>query len=387
MRSALPTAQLTNKRVFLRADLNVALENRKILSDYRLEALRPTLDLLINKKARIILATHIGRPQGHDEALSTKHLVSWLLDHGYQVQWAPTLSEAQNCIDSIEPGTILLLENLRFSPGETSQSQSYAEQLKSLAEYYVQDAWGVLHKGDTSLTLLPQLYSRGNKTIGLLVEREIEELDTLRNQISEGPFVLLMGGAKIKQKLPYIKDALTIADTIIVLPALAFTFLKAKGIEVGDSLVEESLLGTAKDIMRQAEEKGVKLVLPVDYMVGNKDLTGPLTYEKEIKPGKIGIALGPESLKESYRIITSAKSIFLNGAMGFLERPETLEPLKKLLQSIAQSNTLCVVGGGESVAAVNLFHLEQDISFCSTGGGSSVYYLIHGTLPTLHFLS
>ena len=198
---------------------------------------------------------------------------------------------------------------------------------------------------------------------------------------------MLMGGAKIKQKLPYIEQAIDtgIADTIIVLPALAFTLLHAQGIAVGDSLVEESLLGTAKRILNKASEKGVTLVLPKDFMIGNEDLTGPLEITTVIPPGKIGIALGPQSLKEADRYIQSAKTIFLNGAMGFFERPETLEPLKKLLHCIAQSNTRSVVGGGETVAAVKLFKVDQNISFCSTGGGATVYYLIHGSLPGLTY--
>ncbi len=383
MRSALPTADLSGKSVFLRADLNVPLIGGKIISEFRLEALRPTLDLLIQQKARIVLATHIGRPQGHEERFSTKHLLSWLSTNRYTVHWAPDLSEAQNIISSCAPGTIVLLENLRFFPEETSATDlEYAKSLRKLADYYVNDAWAVLHKDDISITQLPKLYTKENKTIGLLVEREIEELDSLREP--ERPFVMIMGGAKIKQKLPYIEQALTQADTIIVLPALAFTFMKAQGLPVGESLVDESLIPLAQKILSQA--KPGQLILPEDYMVGNKDLAGPLEIVTAIPSGKIGIALGPKSLKTCEEYIRSSKSLFLNGTMGFFERPETMEPIRKLLQSIARTNTLSVVGGGESVAAVNLFELEQDISFCSTGGGATLYYLINGSLPALSYL-
>ncbi len=381
MISALPTTDLSDKRVFLRADLNVPLIDGVIVDDYRLRALQPTLDLLINKQAKIILATHIGRPTNASKELSTQYLLDWFAEHEYSVTWAATLEEAQQ---KIAPGTIVLLENLRFFPEEcrTDEEQLlYAEKLRSLADYYVNDAWALLHKQDVSITLLPSLFKE--KTIGLLIEKELKELKKLRTP--ERPYVMILGGAKLS-KISFIEHALTVADTIIVLPALAFTFLKAQGIPVGDSLVDDSLLEQARKILHSAKNSSVELVLPVDYLLGNMDLTGPLTVLEEIPDGKIGIAVGPASLERYSGIIKNAKMVFYNGAMGFFERPETLEPLRELLHSVAQANTYSVVGGGESVAAVNLFHLEQGISFCSTGGGATLYYLSYGALPGLEYL-
>ncbi len=384
MTSALRTVDLANKKVFLRADLNVPLIDGTIVDDFRLTALMPTLDLLVNKQAKIILGTHIGRPEGVQRELSTNHLMEWFIDHEYVIAFASTLKHAQELNDVMGPGSIILLENLRFHKEEGARlaygedQYAFAKKLKTLAEYYVNDAWALLHRKDASITLLPELFE--HKTIGLLVEKELSELNRLRDP--KRPYVMILGGAKLT-KLYFVEEALKMADTIIVLPALAFTFLKAQGIPVGDSLVDDKLVHRAKDILKKAKEHSVELVLPVDYLVGNKDLTGELIVLDEIPDGKIGIAVGPKSLQRYDEIIKNAKTIFYNGAMGFFERPETLEPLKKLLQSIAQTNAYSVVGGGESVAAVNLFTLSEGISFCSTGGGSTLYYLTHGTLPGL----
>ena len=364
MKSALLN-HLTNRKVFLRADLNVLIIEDKLVDDYRLEAIRPTLDLLIHKKASIILATHIGRPRGYEERLSTKNLRGWFRDNGYTISWVPTLIDAQKEVTTLKPGTILLLENLRFFPGEKQRSSTFAQDLRQLADYYVNDAWGDLENEDTSITLLPKLYVPEDKTIGLLVEHELEALEKVRNP--RRPFVMIMGGAKIKEKLPVVAQALDLADTVIVLPPLAFTFLKAQGKEVGDSLIDTELLPMAESILTKAAHRKGKLVLPIDYLVGTKDLSGPLTICDHIQPGQFGIALGPESLKQCDTLIKSAGTIFFNGPMGFFDHPDTLEPLRKLLQSIAQANTISVVGGGESVAAVKLFGLEQSFTFCSTG--------------------
>lgn len=233
MTSALHTIKRLDRTVFLRADLNVPLNDTgSIVDDFRLTALQPTLNLLINKQSRIILGTHIGRPQGYEELLSTKHLVSWFRDKGYDITWAATLEEACQKAHTLRPGMILLLENLRFNPGEKGKSPFFAHELRQLAEYYVNDAWGVLENEDTSITLLPAFYAQEDKTIGLLVEREITMLSKLRPP--KRPFVIIMGGAKLKEKLPFVSQALDVADTVILLPPLAFTFMKAQGIEVGD---------------------------------------------------------------------------------------------------------------------------------------------------------
>lgn len=383
MTSKLKKVDLTNLRVFLRADLNVPFEGKEILDTFRLDALCPTLDLLITKNCRIILATHLGRPKGYDEALSTKNLLGWFKKKGYPVTWAPTLKDAQHELERLKSGTILLLENLRFSRGEKEHSEEFALELRRLGDYYVNDAWGALEHADTSLTLLPGLYDTKNKTIGLLVEHELKALEKLQHP--KRPFVMCMGGAKLSEKLPAVEQALDHADTIILLPPLVFTFMKAQGIEVGASLVDESLIPIAQKILAKAAD-GKKLVMPCDFLISTQGPSGPYEIASSIKSGELGIALGPNSLKYCDEIIGTAATVFFNGPMGFFEYPETLIPLRKLLQSITQSNTFSVVGGGESVAAVKLFGLEKSINFCSTGGGTTLIYLLTGTLPGLRYL-
>ena len=389
MKSSLPDSTLSGKRVFLRADLNILTLNGKLVSDFRLQALRPTLSFLVKREARIILATHRGRPTSEDPELSTRHLVPWFEKNGYSILWVPTLEAAHEAVKDLKPGTILLLENLRFRheerAPESADAQAYAQYLKSLGDYYVNDAWAALHKNDVSLTLLPRLYPPHEKTIGFLIERELQYLKPLLKP--DRPYVMMLGGAKLSKKIPLIEKALEVADAVIVLPALSFTFLKAQGISVGESLVDDALLDHAQYISEKAKSKGVSLVLPEDFVSGAPDLRGPLSTSREIPPGTKGITVGPQSLERYEKIISSVRTIFFNGAMGFFERPETLDPLKKLLQCIAQSNTYSVVGGGESTAAVSLFNLSKDISFCSTGGGATVTYITGGTLPGLYYTS
>ena len=243
--SHLHTAELSDLRVFLRADLNVPLYEGHIQNDFRLKALRPTLDLLLKKKARVILATHIGRPQGFDKKLSTQVLVKWFENHNYPIAWVASLEQAHLQSEHLAPQTILLLENMRFYKGEQSQNQqeraAFAEQLKKLGDYYVNDAFALLHRDDTSITLLPQLYTKKHKTIGLLVERELDTLSDLFAK-PKRPFMIIIGGGKVKDKLPFIEQLLDKVDIIMILPALVFTFLKAMGQEVGLSLVDTELL-------------------------------------------------------------------------------------------------------------------------------------------------
>ncbi len=385
LHSALTEVDLTNRKVFLRADLNVPCVGTTIIDTFRLEKLRPTLDLLIKKQSCICIGTHRGRPKGYEEQLSTKYLVGWFKEQGYSITWAPTLSDAHKEVSQLTPGTLLLLENLRFSPGEKDGIPAFAQELRQLGDYYVNDAWGALENEDTSITLLPELYSQEDKTIGLLVEQELQALNQLRPP--KRPFIMIMGGAKIQEKLPAVDQALDLADTVILLPPLAFTFMKAQGISVGSSLVDDNLVPLAQKILAKASHSKGKLLMPTDFMVGSKDLSGPLSITSKIAEGQMGIALGPESLEHCIREIGTAASLFFNGPMGFFERPDTLEPLKKLLQAIVQSNTVSVVGGGESVAAVKLFGLEQHFTFCSTGGGTTLHYILSGTLPGLRYLS
>ena len=227
-------ADLSHKLVFLRADLNVPLLNGSIMSDFRLQAVKPTIDLLIKKNACIILATHIGRPDDREESLSTDHLIGWFIKQAYSISWAANIEEASHKSKTLAPATLLLLENLRFFKGERrkrSQPQEttqFVRQLRDLADYYVNDAFASLHENDASITLLPELYAKKDKTCGLLIEREVNTLSSYF-EYPVRPFMLIIGGGKVKDKLPFLEKLIYKVDQITTLLALALTFLKAQG--------------------------------------------------------------------------------------------------------------------------------------------------------------
>lgn len=386
MVSHLTKADLTNRRVFLRADLNIPLLNGLIVCDFRLKALKPTLDLLIAKRGRIILATHLGRPQGPIPSLSTRLLLSWFKEHGYTIQWISSLEEAVTASHSLAPQSILLLENMRFFEGEQSADKTirmqFAQQLRALADYYVNDAFALLHRHDTSITLLPALFNKDDKTIGLLIEHEIDTLTALFAHPLE-PFMLVIGGGKVKDKLPFLEKLLDKVSSIIILPALAFTFLKAQGKPIGRSLVDDDFLERAKAFLTKAQEKSVRIILPSDFLVAEENFAGPLHIVTEIPAQSIGIAVGPQTLQIYAEEIGYSKTVFINGAMGLTTRPETLEPFYSILGMVASPSITSIVGGGESVAAVYASNLEHTITYCSTGGGASLYLLTYTTLPAL----
>lgn len=456
LRSHLEKADLFHKRVFLRADLNIPAKNGVITSDFRLQALKPTLDLLCKKKARIILGTHRGRPQAilnsegekHtslklrrsegdngslsesfregaggngplnaassikisnndsannflspflplgsslrtlDAELSTSVLIKWFVDHGYIITWIPTLEKAYEASFQISPGSLILLENLRFFKGEQSddltERKHFAQQLCTLGDYYVNDAFALLHRHDTSITLLPELYQTEQKTIGLLIEREIEMLSKLFSH-PERPFMALLGGGKVKDKLPYIEKLLDKIDTLALLPGFVFTFLAAQGKETGDSLIDPVHIAYAAELLKKARERGVTVLFPNDYLVEDSDNT--LRITTTLAPGQRGLAVGPQTVKNYKKALLLTKTIYINGAMGFEDIPASMEPFTHLLEAIASSRLCSIIGGGDSVAVVYNAHLEKMITYCSTGGGASLYFLAYGTLPALKYVA
>lgn len=386
---------LNNKKVFLRVDLNVKVINKKITDDFKLNSILPTLDLLLEKKAVIILAAHLGRPKDEESDLSTEVFIDWFKNKNYKITFAKNLEIAHNLVNIAESGEIILLENLRFFKAETEPDIEFAQILKSLAEFYVNDAFGVLHRNNTSVTLLPMLYQENKKSIGLLIEKELKHLSKLRDN-PERPFLLILGGAKIKTKLPVLENLANKIDILFLCPAIVFTFLKAQNISVGNSLVDDSQLTEAKKILDKYKELKIGVVEPADFLVSHSpeqqqnklNLESELFYtqSQEIPSGDFGISFGPKTLEIFKEKIKKAKTIFLNGPSGFFEEPETLDNFKDLLQAIAQSNAYSTVGGGESVAAVNYFGLSKSINFLSTGGGATLEYLSGKDLIGLKYI-
>ena len=381
--SALPSWNCNNQPVFLRADLNVPLKDGTIINDRRLRAAQPTLDYLIKQNATVILATHLGRPKEKEETLSTKHLLPWFEKQGYQIRFCATLDDANTARQTAAPGSILLLENLRFFNEERKASLPFARRLARLADWYVDDAFGALHRHDTSITLLPEQFAPNKRTIGFLVKKELDILDTFL-QNPQHPVCIILGGNKIATKLPLIKNLLTIADHIILCPAIVFTFLKALGKPVGKSVVDEEVIDVARTILHQAPQENCAVHFPVDYQVAQGEISGPLSIATadQFPPDGVGISIGPESEKLFAKIIQSSKTTFFNGAIGFLDRPETLHGMQSILTAMATSPGTSLVTGGDSLAALDELGISG-ITHTITGGGSALAYLSGKILPGL----
>jgi phosphoglycerate kinase len=381
--SKVPTWDLHNKRVLLRADLNVPLKNGVILNDYRLKAILPTLDMILNKGGRVILATHIGRPTTHTAQLSTRLLVPWFKKYGYSVIYHHDIEQAYHASLS-DDAAIILLENMRFFPGEKDGDSRFIEALAQLGDYYVNDAFALLHRPDSSITRVPLLFAPEKRSIGLLIEKELNMLNRLITN-PQKPFTLILGGGKVADKLPLLRSIVKSVTHIILGPAIVFTFLKALGKPVGRSLIDMSLLSECQEILAHAKNNNVSILFPVDYIVAEHSFNGPLSCvdEDNFPAHAVGITIGPRSGALFAPIIKNSKTIFCNGLMGDLARPETLSGMASLLESIKDSGAYSVIGGGDSVGLVESLGYEKDITYISTGGGATLAYLAKMPLPGL----
>lgn len=386
--SSLTTMHLYHRRVFVRADLNVPLHGTHLLDDYRLQKILPTINAIQKQQGSIILATHLGRPRPGDTEPSTKHLIPWFERQGYHILFESDLSRAaERSRDITTSSTILLLENLRFFTGEQNGDTTFAQQLRACADIYVNDAFGILHRHDTSVTLLAQLFKPHERTIGLLVEQELAALNRLLSNPPQ-PFMLILGGGKIADKIPLIEHMLKRINTLFLCPAPVFTFLKALGKPVGRSLVDEQQLEQCLTILRKAQEYNVTVIMPRDYLVAHHTYTGTLTYvnAEQFPHEEVGISIGDQTVDHIAPHIQHAGTIFYNGAMGMLERPDTLHGMKQILELMTQTKALTVLGGGSSAAVAQHYNLVDDFDHVSTGGGAMLAYLSGSKLPGLEAL-
>jgi phosphoglycerate kinase len=380
--STLPTASLNHRRILLRADLNVPLAQGHIVDDYKLQALQPTVDLILEHGGTITLLTHIGRPTSIDSALSTRHLIPWFKCHGYTIAYAPTLEDAYHLRTS--DVNIIMVENLRFFPGEKNHTIAFAQTLANLGDSYVNDAFATLHRPDTSITLLPLLFKAEQRTIGLLVEQELHVLQRLKHNPAQ-PFMVICGGGKIADKLPMLTNFLTKAQTLIVCPALVFTFAQIQGKKIGKSLVNSTVHQEALHFLQRAHDNNVTLIMPQDYQIALDSFNGPLTTvdADQFPDNGVGISIGPKTAQAINPLIRNAQTIFFNGLPGTLQRPETLQGVQAIFNAMGQSSGLTVIGGGDSVAAARFLGLDNKIGYLSTGGGAALAYLADEPLPGL----
>ncbi len=389
----LKDAELRGRKVFLRADLNVPLEDGRIADDTRIRAIIPTVNYLLDHGASLIIASHLGRPGGtvhHELSLApVADRLSELL--GMKVSFAPDCIGARvnTLAASLNPGDILLLENLRFHPEEKKDDIDFARKLASNSDIYVNDAFGTIHRSHASLTGVPRVLKGGY--IGLLVEKELKVfLDILSSPAR--PFSLLIGGAKVSDKIPVIENLLPRLDHLMIGGAMAFTFMKEKGLNIGTSLLERNRLGAARKLFDDAEEFDVDIHLPTDIVVapstGRPDLA--VTVEADAIPDNMaGLDIGPRTVEEFGQIIRKSCTVVWNGPMGVFEIPPFDSGTRGIAITLAEvtgNGAFTIVGGGDSLRAVSEAGLEDKISFVSTGGGASLKLLQGIELPALTVL-
>ncbi|MFX4292053.1 phosphoglycerate kinase [Streptomyces bohaiensis] len=392
---------VAGRRVFVRADLNVPLAGdgdaaRTITDDGRIRAVLPTLRALLAAGARVVVASHLGRPKGAPEPRFSLAPVAARLGEllGQDVAFAADTDgeSARATVAALGDGQVALLENLRFSPGETSKDDAeraaFADRLAELADLYVGDGFGAVHRKHASVFDLP---ARLPHAAGELIATEVGVLRRLTDEVSR-PYAVVLGGAKVSDKLGVIDHLLERADRILVGGGMVFTFLKAQGHEVGSSLLQEDQLPVVREYLERAEKRGVEFVLPVDVVAAASfpDLESKASADPAVVPadaipaGLMGLDIGPESGALYAAKLADAATVFWNGPMGVFEHPEFAAGTRAVAQGLLDSSAFTVVGGGDSAAAVRLLGFDENaFGHISTGGGASLEYLEGKTLPGL----
>jgi len=385
---------LQGKRTLVRVDFNVPLDADGTVTDVtRINAALPTIKELQSKGAKIILASHLGRPKGERNSSMSLSPVAPLLA---QKLGTPVLfledcvgDQVKSAVDTLQDGQVALLENLRFHQGETDNDPEFAASLASLADVFVNDAFGTAHRAHASTFGVPSILS--NKVSGYLISKELEFLGEKTNTPSR-PFVVILGGAKVSDKITVIDKLLDKADTIIIGGAMAYTFAMANGKKVGDSLCEPDKVDLAKSALAKASEKGVKFLLPVDTLITNSlDFDAKQIGESKIVDGDIpdgweGVDIGPLTIELYQNAISGAQTILWNGPMGVFEIDDSSKGTFAIAETVANSSAVSIIGGGDSVKAINRSGHSENVTFMSTGGGASLEFLEGKDLPGVSIL-
>ena len=382
---------VAGKRVLVRCDFNVPLKEGVITDDTRIVAALPTIKYLLSKGARVILCSHLGRPKGEPKPEFTLAPVAARLTEllGQEVKFAADDEvvgpNAKAAVAEMKDGEAILLENTRFRPEEEKNKENFSEELGSLCDLFVNDAFGTAHRAHCSTVGVTNYVSESAN--GYLMAKEVEFLgNAVENPVR--PFVCILGGAKVADKLAVIENLLTKADTLIIGGGMAYTFLKAQGYEVGTSLLDESKVDFCKEMLERAEKNGVKLLLPVDTVV-TKEFPDPIDapvetevyLSTELPADKMGMDIGPKTREVYAEAIKNAKTVVWNGPMGVFENPQLAEGTKAVARAIAETDCISVIGGGDSATAVNSLGFADKITHISTGGGASLEFLEGKGLP------
>ncbi|KYG61522.1 phosphoglycerate kinase [Bdellovibrio bacteriovorus] len=382
--------ELEGKVVFLRLDLNVPMEDGKITDENRITASLPTIKYCMEKGAKIVMASHLGRPKNKDDKEFSLEPVAKRLQEHLNAEVIlveePDSDAPKALLQSLKKNQLILLENVRFEPGETKDSVEFAQKIANYADIYINDAFGASHRAHATIHALPSVMTQ--KGIGFLIEKEINMLDSLL-QNPKRPYIAVMGGAKVSDKIAVIERLMDIVDGFIIGGAMAYTFLKAQGLPVGKSLVESDKLKYAKEMIERIEARDKTILLPVDHVVskGFND-TNTLRTTKDVAIGEdeMGLDIGPQSLKNFSSALREAGTIFWNGPMGVFETEAFSKGTFGVAKAIAESDATKIVGGGDSAAAAEMSGFADKMTHISTGGGASLEYLQGDKLPGLEIL-
>lgn len=384
---------INQKKVLLRLDLNVPIKDGQITDDTRIRAALPTLRYILERTSKLAVMSHLGRPKGKaDPAYSLEPVGARLAELlGYEVVFVRDYVQEpiEHVLNQLDRNQFILLENLRFHEGETSNDRDFARCLASGFDFYVNDAFGTLHRAHASVVGAAELMKPEQRAAGLLVTKEIEQLSRLQSR-PEAPFTVLLGGAKVSDKISVILNLLNHCNTLLIGGAMAYSFLKYNGHAVGSSKVEEDKMDLIEKIYRNAEARKVKILLPEDHIAA-------VSFDENVKPepidaisipnGLMGLDIGPKTISRFKDIIDQSNTILWNGPMGVFEWPAFAQGTMAMAQAVADCRGFTVVGGGDSVAAINKAGVADRISHVSTGGGASLEFLEGKTLPGVRVLS
>lgn len=386
----LENIDLKGKTALIRVDFNVPLKAGEVSDRNRIIAAVPSIQAVLNKGAKVVLMSHLGRPKGERNSdFSLSQIVSAISE-----ELSMPIKFVNDCIgekvkteiSQLEDNGVLLLENLRFYKEEEKGDREFASKLAELGDVYINDAFGTAHRAHASTSIIADFFDESHRAFGYLIENELQAVDKLLSA-QQKPFTAIMGGAKISDKIMLIENILDKVDRLIIGGGMSYTFFKAKGGKIGNSLVEEDKLDLANELVEKAKAKGVEIYLPQDSLVASEfsnDAEIAEADNMQIPDGWMGLDIGPKAIAEFSRVIESSKTVLWNGPMGVFEMGKFSAGTKSVAQAIAsatKNGAFTLIGGGDSAAAIRLFHFEDKVSYISTGGGALLEYLEGKELP------